>query len=96
MTELQRRRTSVSAIVALILAILTLPGVFCCAGFGTGIVAIVLGIISVVQHKNGEADDASMIMGWVSIVVSTLAMVGYLLYMVIFVGTVALKPEFLN
>mgnify|MGYP006188925945 CR=1 FL=1 len=96
MTELQNRRTSVSAIIALVLAVLTIPGVFCCAGFGTGVISIVLGIIALVQYKNGEADDASKIMGWASIVVSALAMIGYLLYMVIFVGTVALRPEFLN
>lgn len=83
-------RTSISAIVAVILTVVTLPGVFCCAGFGTGFVAVVLGIIAIVQFNNGEANKTSAIMGAASILGSVAAMIGYL---AIFGATMAMSAD---
>lgn len=83
---MNEQRTSISAIIALVCALLTVPGVFCCAGYGTGLLSVVLGIIAVVQHRNGEANVASAIMGGSSIAISVIAMG---LYLIIFGATFA-------
>lgn len=50
-------------LLALIIALVSVPGVFCCLGYMTGAVAIVMGIIGVVQHSNGDHNPASKISG---------------------------------
>lgn len=88
----QGNRTSISAILSLILALMTLPGIFCCVGYGTGIVAIVLGVIALVQVKNGEANSTSKVLAIAGIVVSTLAMIGYSIALLIGVATMPDVP----
>ncbi len=79
--------------MSLILALVTLPGIFCCVGYGTGIIGIVLGAIALVQVNNGEANQASKIMAIAGIVVNSLAIVGYTIALVVGVATMPDMPS---
>lgn len=72
------RPTSVFSIIALILAILTIPGMFCCTGVLTGPLSVVFAIIGIVQARNGTANDTSKLLSFISIGISGLFVVGYL------------------
>lgn len=71
-------RISPVAVIALILAIATVPGVFCCYGFFTGPVALILGIVAVVQQRQGNANAVSGWMGWLSIAISGILVLGHI------------------
>ena len=84
-------RTSAMAVTSLVLGILTLPAVFCCVGYLTGILSVVFGIIGLIAVKNGEASEGSKAMAWAGIITSSLAMIGYaVLYALTFAGMLSL------
>lgn len=85
-------RTSISAIVSLVLGIATIPGIFCCVGYATGIVGVVLGVIALVQVKNGEANETSKILAIAGIAVNALAMVGYTIALMVGMATMPEVP----
>lgn len=85
-------RTSISAVLSLVLALATLPGIFCCVGYGTGIIGIVLGAIALVQVKNGEANQTSKILAIAGITVNALAIVGYTIALAVGMATMPDMP----
>lgn len=72
-------KTSVTAVIAVVLTLITMPSIFCVVGYGTGALAVLLGVIVLVQYNNGDCNKASAAMGGFSIVVSILTILGYTL-----------------
>lgn len=80
------KKLSGMAIASLVLGIITIPGVFCCLGFATGILSVVFGSVALVYAHNKEVSPASKPMAWGGIIVSLLAMIGYIIYFIVILG----------
>mgnify|MGYP006928161842 CR=1 FL=1 len=87
MKEVQRR-VSAMAVASMILGIVTMPGVFCCVGYGTGVLALVLGGMALIAVHNGDVSKSSAVMAWAGVITATLAMLGYAVYFALVLTTV--------
>jgi ABC-type antimicrobial peptide transport system permease subunit len=96
MTTIEKsKKISAMSITSLILGILTMPGVFCCVGFLTGLLSIMFGIIGLVHVHNNEANTTSKVISWTGISMSVLSMGLYLIYfMVVLGGTMSSIPAY--
>lgn len=81
-------QTSPAAIIALILSVVSLcTSLVCCAGLVPAGLAIALGIFAVVQARSGAANQASAVMGGISIVISGMAFVMYVAFFMLGLGS---------
>lgn len=74
------KRTSGMAVASLVLAILTIPLVWCCLGYITGPLAILFGFLGLTAYKNGDVTEASKTMAWIGIALSAATLVGFTIF----------------
>ena len=78
------------SIISLLLGFITGPGVFCCFGYGTGILGLVLGLVGFVTN----ASSANRIVAGFGVGINGLAMAGYAVLMMFTMATSdAFDPE---
>lgn len=86
------KQTGVSplSILSLLLGFVTAPGVFCCFGYGTGIIGVILGLIGFMNKPS----SANRIVAGFGLGVNGLAMVGYgIFFMFIAAKSPEIDPE---
>lgn len=65
-----KKPTNTFAILSAVFAFLSIPGSWCCAGYVTGLISVVCGLVALSQFRQSEFNTASKVAAWGGIGVS--------------------------